>query len=616
MSVFPRRLFQQLIHLTIYREASRETGDSLKTSLKSQESCSNKLLSHFEKLTDSHFESIETQVLKNKKDDRTKVNFGGRLRTKTCSLTPSQYIAKAPTQHDATTGPEQSGLRKQFDCRPGCDCSCHVKRDFRSPWLINSFLGELSIHWRSQMSEVRCNCSGHKGLAIIYRFPQYLLQRYISMVLQTTYLDGPELLIRVPRVLPWNHLLWRYSICGDLMAIKRMFAGRVASPHDVDPAGRNALLHASKHESTELAVFLLDQGADDNQPDSLGRAPSERILKRSFGGMYSDRGTILRRILKGDDSFDEFGFTTLHKIVLGFVFKELQSVLDATVDTINSTDSLGRTALFWAVFCDHVQHVRILLSYGADPNAKDLRGYTPLDFVRGPVVCQILLSHGAEMNVNPKNYYRSSIHEHVLENGCTDVIDVFAAAGFNIDIKDNDDETPLLNAIHAGQTPVARRLVELGADINAVNKSSRDSALHFAAHFDRPEILKLLLAQNVDYTALECNGRNLAHCAARTAGAEFVKIIAGARLTGLDLELRDREGKMPGEYMESRIVMTDCEVGVHEAWEHFIASLPTPPSNVCAKEAKKVEKEGLDSRAREECGDRWEMPGAFPTMTG
>ena len=400
------------------------------------------------------------------------------------------------------------------------------------------------------------------------------------------------------------------------MAIQRMFADRVASPHDVDPAGRNALLHASKHESTELAMFLLDQGTDDNQPDSLGRAPSERILKRSFGGMYDDQGTTMRRILKGDDSFDEFGFTTLHKIVLGFIFKELQSVFDATIDTINFTDSFGRTALFRSVLCDHVEHVRILLSYGADLNANDLRGYSPLDFVPGPVVCQLLFSHGAKMNVNPRNYHRSSLHEHKLENGCTDVIDVFAAAGFNIDIKDDDDETPLLNAIHAGQTQVARRLIELGADINAVNKSSRDSALQIAAHFDRPEILKLLLAHNADYAALECNGRNLAHCAARAASADFIRIIAGAKLTGLDLGLRDREGKMPAEYMESRVAMTDGEVGVHEAWEQFVASLPTPPSYVRAKEAEKVEREGLDSGARAESEDEWRVPGAFPIMTG
>lgn len=426
------------------------------------------------------------------------------------------------------------------------------------------------------------------------------------MVLRMTCLDGPELLLRVPRVLPWTHLLWRYSIYGDLKAVQKMFADGVASPHDIDPAGRNALVHASKHRSTELAIFLLDQGADVSQPDNLGSPASERFLKRSFGGMYSDNSAIIRRILRGDDSFDEFGFTTIHKIVLGFDVRELQIILDATTDTINIPDSLGRTCLFWAVFCDNVKHVQLLLLYGADPNLKDLRGYRPLDFVRGPAVCQLLLAHGAKMNVNPKNYHQSSIHKHVLKNGCPDVIDVFAAAGFDIDLRDIDDKTPLLNAIHRGQTGVVKRLIELGANVNRANKSSRDSAIHFAAHCDRADILEMLLAHGANYTALECYGRNVAHCAAKTGSTEFIKIMTAAQMKFLDIELEDSEGKTPGDYIKMRIVMTDREVGVHEAWEELVASLVLLQSN------KSVERDKTELEGSYQCKDRWKTPGAFP----
>ena len=185
---------------------------------------------------------------------------------------------------------------------------------------------------------------------MFHRFPAFILPRYISVVLEMTYLDGPELLLRVPHILPWTHLLWRYSIYGDLKAVQRMFADRIASPHDIDTAGRNALVYASKHGSTELAVFLLDQDADISQPNSLGDTASERFLKLSFGGLYSDDDAIIRRILKDDDAFDEFELMTLHKIVLGFDTRELQVVLDATTDTLNSLDSLSKTCLFWVVF--------------------------------------------------------------------------------------------------------------------------------------------------------------------------------------------------------------------------------------------------------------------------
>ena len=435
------------------------------------------------------------------------------------------------------------------------------------------------------------------------------------MTVEMTYLDGPEFLLRVPRILPWTHQFWRYSIYGDLKAVQKMFADRVASPHDIDPAGRNALVHASKHRSTELAVFLLDQGADVSQLDSLGGTASERFLKRSFGGMYSDNDAIIRRILKGDDSFDEFGFTTLHKIVLGFDFRELQVVLDATTDTLNVPDSLGRTCLYWAVFRDNFEHVQLLLSYGEDQNVRDLLFFSHLDFVRGPVVCKMLLAHDAQMNINPRNYHRSSVHEHVLENGCPDVIDVFASAGFDIDIRDIDDETPLLNAIFKGQTMVVKRLLELGANVNGVNKSSHDSAVHFAAHCDRPDILEILLAHGADYTVLECYGRNLAHCAAKTGSTQFLKVMTAKRMKGPDINLEDHEGKTPGEYMESRIVMTDREVGVHEAWDEFVKSLTPPPLKTKETETATVRTTALDLGENEQCETRWKVPGAFPTTT-
>lgn len=576
----------------------------------------NRLLLYLDKVENTPCEADQAQSLENKDSAELSEQVEDRHGVDANTHTQPQDTVKLPAKHGSISERKYARFRKRFDCRPGCGCSCHVKRNINSPRLLNAFFGDLSIHWRSQKKlEVRCNCSGHTGVAVFYRFPEYIVQRYISMVLEMTYLDGPELLLRVPRVLPWTHLLWRYSVYGDLKAVQRMFADRVASPHDIDPAGRNALVHASKHRSTELGVFLLDQGADVNQPDNIGGTASERFLKRSFGGMYSDNDAIIRRILKGDDSFDEFGFTTLHKIVLGFDHRNIQVVLDTTTDTLNVPDSLGRTCLFWAVFCDNIEHVRLLLSYGADPNVRDLRGFSPLDFVRGPAVCKSLLDHDAKLNINPRNHYRSSVHEHVLENGCPDVIDVFASAGFNIDIRNKDDDTPLLDAVYRGQTAVAKRLLELGANVNGVNKSSRDSAVHFAAHFDRPDILKILLEAGADYTVLECYGRNLAHCAAKTGSTGFLKVMTAAQLKDLDIELEDHEGKTPGEYMESRIVMTDRETGVHEAWEDFVTSLTPPQLMTKVTDSATVGTTALDLGENEQPGGRWKIPGAFPATT-
>ncbi|KAM0805758.1 hypothetical protein BDR22DRAFT_816643 [Usnea florida] len=311
------------------------------------------------------------------------------------------------------------------------------------------------------------------------------------MVLEMTYLDGPDLPLRVPRIFPWTHPLWRCSIYGDFKAVQRLFADRIASPHDIDPAGRNAMVHVSEHRSTELAVFLFDRGAGISHPDSLGLGGTarERFLKRSFGGMCSENDGIIRRILKGYDSFDKLGLPTLHKIVLRSDIRELQVVLDATTDTLNSPDSFGRT----------------------------------------------------------------------------------------------------------------------------FNKWSRDSAVHLAAHCDRPDILKVLLVFGANYIVLECYCRNLAHYPVKAGSTGLLRIMTAALMTGLDTELKDHEGKTSGKHIESRNVMNDREVGVNEAWEEFIASLTPPQVKRKLSETATVGRADLDLGEYEQCERRWKIPGAYPT---
>ena len=165
-------------------------------------------------------------------------------------------------------------------------------------------------------------------------------------------------------------------------------------------------------------------------------------------------------------------------------------------------------------------------------------------------------------------------------------------------------------------TAVVKRKVDHGANVNNADLSSKDSALHFAAHFNRPEILKMLLAKGADYTALECNRRSLAHCTARTGSPEFVKIMAEAKLERLDLGVEGCVGKTAGSYMDERIVMTDCKVGVHEEWEAFVESLPRvpPPPYEQPGNVGEESDDVAEDDAGKLIGDDWKVPGAFSAV--
>ena len=91
--------------------------------------------------------------------------------------------------------------------------------------------------------------------------------------------------------------------------------------------------------------------------------------------------------------------------------------------------------------------------------------------------------------------------------------------------------------------------------------------------------------------------------------------MTAAQMESLHVELEDHEGKTPDEYMESRIVMADREVGVHEAWEEFVSSLTSPQLKTKVTETATVGTTVVDVGEHEHYERTWKTPGAFPTTT-
>ena len=52
---------------------------------------------------------------------------------------------------------------------------------------------------------------------------------------------GPELVIRVPRIVSYEAALFQYIDDGDLCGIKRLFEHGLSSPFDMDPTGLTGL---------------------------------------------------------------------------------------------------------------------------------------------------------------------------------------------------------------------------------------------------------------------------------------------------------------------------------------------------------------------------------------
>ena len=229
-------------------------------------------------------------------------------------------------------------------------------------------------------------------------------------------------------------------------------------------------------------------------------------------------------------------------------------------------------------------------------NVKDFHGYTAIDLVQSATICKSLLRAGATNNVNLSCWGRSTVHQVVWENGNVDVINKLFDAGFDIDARDADNETPLMNAIFRGFETAARRLIELGADVNAVNKSSKDSLLHLTTSFSVAGLFSDLVDKGGDYTVLNKNNRNVCHNAARFGTTELVKVITQANLKGLNLSVRDVEGRTPRDYINEHVILRDSEIGIHRAFLDLEASIGAPDS----------------SNPGFPCESFMKLPGSFP----
>ena len=153
--------------------------------------------------------------------------------------------------------------------------------------------------------------------------------------------------------------------------------------------------------------------------------------------------------------------------------------------------------------------IREALAQGADPNhpnAPDgaFAGATELYWAvsGGDLgIVRLLLGTGARVAAEAKAEY-SSLHAAV-EDMNLPMVDLLlghdgAAA---LDWFDYVDRTPLMIAVEAGSIPIARRLIDAGADINAHNEPRiGDTALGHAAGNGTLEMVSLLLGAGADPT--------------------------------------------------------------------------------------------------------------------
>jgi len=130
-----------------------------------------------------------------------------------------------------------------------------------------------------------------------------------------------------------------------------------------------------------------------------------------------------------------------------------------------------------------IETVKQHLAAGVDVNAKDRRGWTPLDSTEDEETAALLRKHGGKHGV---------IHGAVGPIGDIEAVKEFLATGTDVNAKEDELGMPPLSvATTFGHKEIVELLIAEGANVNAKDENSL-TPLDWAIYEDHPEIADLL----------------------------------------------------------------------------------------------------------------------------
>jgi cytohesin len=263
--------------------------------------------------------------------------------------------------------------------------------------------------------------------------------------------------------------------------------------------------------------------------------PSRPLHKAAADG---DVGVVKSLVEKGDEVDKReniFLRTALHRAVAAGNREVAELVLSYGANP-NARDNGGFSALHYAAINDNRKMVELLIAKEADVNAKDASGNTPLySAVRSghKDIAEMLLEKGAEISIHVAAFLG---HIEDIKN--------FVETGTSIDANDSRGFTPLHYAVIQGHYDTAKFLIAKGAHVNVKDIWPFGTPLHCAVENGHKEIVELLAAAGADVNARRRRpaGDAPLHSAVRGGHNDIVGILASR---GADLNMKDNSGQIP-----------------------------------------------------------------------
>ena len=270
---------------------------------------------------------------------------------------------------------------------------------------------------------------------------------------------------------------------ADAEAVERLLKAG-AEVDQRQPDGATALHWAAFRDDGRTAALLIGAGAAVNAVNELGATPLWLAAENGSAPM------IERLLAAGADAKVALpeGETPLMTAARSGSADGVRALLEAGADVNAAERSRGQTALMWAVAQGHDDVTGILVRRGADVEARS-KTRPRLMHAEGTNASQY--DQGVMWN---RGGFTPLLF--AARHGRIAAVEMLLAGGADVDSPAPTGASPLAVAAHSGHAAFAARLLEFGADPNAMGAGY--TALHAAVLRGDRTLVRSLLAHGAD----------------------------------------------------------------------------------------------------------------------
>ncbi|MFT4314937.1 MAG: ankyrin repeat domain-containing protein [Wolbachia pipientis] len=362
-----------------------------------------------------------------------------------------------------------------------------------------------------------------------------------------------------------NQGMWRIKDCGSNVRKVRS-QGAVTSARDNNGgAFTDGSFNQSITEPPVCDVSVNSYFGENIDINSVGENGLTRIHSAAWKGQVDDARLLIE---KGAyiDAEDVFGRKPIHVAAENNNKNIIEFFLSKGV-SIDDADRYGRTPLYYASGNGNLDIVKCLVEKGADINAQDKGGKTSLDAAIDKkydnvekylkqvqldkellIVAQYgnldevrdLVSKGANINAKDKDG-KTPLHLAAQGNS-TNIIQLLLdmkVSSTSVDVEDDAQRTPLYCAAESGNLNAVNLFLDRGANINNRNTISGATLLHAAVKSNKPKVIKIFLDRGISIESKDIFDTTPMLLAVRLGKLDAVKFLLE---NGANIEAQDRNG--------------------------------------------------------------------------